>query len=506
MGIIKTRQQLDYKKLKELFKKRGHGIISPGFFEMCNSVFDKNDNDTLIFQCECGEVFFCNKNIAEKVIKKIGSENLHCRKCGDDIGKTLHGGNYLEFLKLHNYERILDLIENKRADLDNQDFTQILDKINDVDPELVNAKSPNELFYQIHQLNRILSKVIDEKLPHVALIKQIIDKAKLNKKEFMKILQGKIISPEEQKNTSLVEIQNSQYKFLREQTKFYELPLPPSYGLKEKEFEINADLNAYNHLVEEKNILDNLFNLVKISHGLNFSDNPFKGEKVLIDTKIVPVESLKSKILAFSNYDNGKPVNLMLNELYKTRLRNAHAHNEYKILLHNGKIQCKESIDINNFYKLNKEIHEFRNTLGMILLDNHFSIFPVIRNIKLGYDEPIVKDGKLFPYNNKTLAELHIEGYEFNENNLFTPLIIVKENKIWVFTPTSVDTFEVNEWSIKWLGQISKNNGISNVSFHNILELNPKQHKDGEIIPILDSSQRLELRGKILKEDIKKLM
>src|SRR3989344_2907965 len=161
MGIIKTRQQLDYKKLKELFKKRGHGIISPGFFEMCNSVFDKNDNDTLIFQCECGEVFFCNKNIAEKVIKKIGSENLHCRKCGDDIGKTLHGGNYLEFLKLHNYERILDLIENKRADLDNQDFTQILDKINDVDPELVNAKSPNELFYQIHQLNRILSKVID---------------------------------------------------------------------------------------------------------------------------------------------------------------------------------------------------------------------------------------------------------------------------------------------------------------------------------------------------------
>jgi len=505
MGIIKSRKEIDYEKLKALLKKKGHGIISPGFFERCNSVFDGKDKETIIFQCDCGEVFFSTKKIANKAIKKFGTENLRCKKCGDDIGKTISGGTHLEFLKLYNYEQIIDIIENKRLNSDNPNFTQILDEINNIDPELVNAKSPNELFYQIHKLNRVLSQVLDEKSPCTSLVKQLIDKTKQNKKEFMKILQGPIISPEEQKNTSLVEIQNNQYKFLKEQTKFYGLSLPFNFGLKEKEMEINSDLNAYNHLVEEKKILDTLFNLVKVSEGLKYSDDPFKNERVFIDNNTVKVKSLKNKILAFCNYYCGKPINLMLNELYKTRLRNSHAHNEYQIRLHEGRIHCKESIEINKFYQLNKKMFEFRNTLGMVLLDNHFKFFPVIRNIKLGYDEPILKGEELAPANERTLSELHIEGYEFDYSNLFRPQLIVKNKKIWCFTPSGVDTFEVNKWSKKWLGQIKKNEGMFNVSFHNIIELSNKKDKNGEIIPILDLDRRMELKARINEKEMDKI-
>ena len=104
--------------------------------------------------------------------------------------------------------------------------------------------------------------------------------------------------------------------------------------------------------------------------------------------------------------------------------------------------------------------------------------------------------------NENTLSELHIEGYEFNSSNLFKPQLIIKDNKILCFTPNGVDIFEINEWSKKWLEQIKKNQGLFNVSYHNILELDIKMVKDGEIIPILDRNQKLELKCKILEEKI----
>lgn len=499
MGIIKSRNQLNQKKLNELFKSRGYGVINPLFYEKCNDIFDGRDENSVIFQCKCGQVFFLKKEDVDKAIKFAGSDEVPCKKCGDIFDKVLTGTT-IDFIKMHNFGKILDLTESSEGD-----FQKAIEEINKVDKELVNAKHPHELFYQIHNLNNIFFQNFDQESPYIKLIDEILDKAKSNNKEFKKFIANNLVYPQEEKNTSLVEIQNEHYKILKEQAKFYGLDLPFYYGAKEKELELNSDLNAYQHLLEEKRILDGLLNLVRISEGLEFVDNPFQKESISENGKIRKVKGLKDKIMSFKNYNLGKPMNLMLEQLYKTRLRNAHAHNEYQIMLNEGKIKFKESIEINKFYELNKGITEFKVTLGIRMLDTYFSEFPVIRNVKLGFDEPKIVNEELLPETEKTLAEIHIEGYGFTKNNLPKVILVVKNKEILILTPISADGVATGDWEKKWLKQIYLNGDIFNVSFHNIVNLNSGLERNGEIIPILDTSEILEYKCKISKEELKRI-
>ena len=501
MGIIRRREDLDIQKLEALFKKRGYDAVNPSFYEECNQIFDNDDVNKVVFQCFCGEVFFLPRQVADTIIKKIGSEKVPCRKCG--LEELLnHFGFLADFGRMTKYLEIVTIVEKELSQSASPNPSVFLSKINRVAPEIVNAKSPQELFYQLHQFSRKIYNLGDKKLPYVVLIKDVIMRAKTNRQEFMKIFNEPMVNFLKSRNTNMVDIHNEQYKLLREKIKFYNLSSPMDlekmYGVQEKELEINAELNAYNHLVEEKKVLEVLFNLVKIASRFTFESEPFKREDIVVDRRKQKAKSLKGMIVAFDNYPIGKPVYLILSKLYKNRLRNAHAHNDYEILLQEGTLQYKDLMEINEFHRINRNIREFINTVYIELFNVYFSEFPVVRNIKLGYDDPRIVDGHLVPSDEDTLAELHIEGYEFSPENMFSLELIIKDNELWVLTPHSTDTFALFDEVVKcWLRQIKMVNGNFNVSFHNIVHLDPHNVKDGEIIPGFDITERIEKMCKV---------
>lgn len=244
MGIIRKKSDIDYEKLKEIFQKRGHGIIAPGFLDRCNDVLDGNDQNTTIFQCECGEVFFLGNDLAKQAVDKIGSEDVPCKRCGNILEEISPGGSFVDFVKLDHFQKILNIVD----EFDGKNFEEILSKVNSIDSELINATNPAELFYQIHSLGRHLSAHHDSNSPSIVLIRELISGAKVQLSEFKKLLWNLSIG-EDEKNTFLVMVESNQHKFLYKQSKFFNLDFGHIHEKTLDTMDINSKLNEYNPLV-----------------------------------------------------------------------------------------------------------------------------------------------------------------------------------------------------------------------------------------------------------------
>jgi len=496
MGIVRSRDELDYSKLDKLLKARGHGIINSKFFEFCNDVLDGKVKDKVIFQCDCGEVSCFDKGFAEKLIEKYGEEGIQCRKCNPEI-LAFQEGVLWEFKKTYRYLELITTVE-KFLFKDRKPADEFISSINTTFPELVNAKSPNELVFQMHNINKRMAFLvyITKDDNHDRLINELVDGSKLFPDELYKVHRFSRVDFTQSRNTNLVSIQNEQFKVMREQIKFYNQSLPCDvekiHGVSPKELEVNADLNLYNHMVEERKFLNDLFNVVKIKEGLPYDEEPFRNENVAVNGRQKRVKTLNERILAFNNYPSGRPVYLMLKEIFKNRLRNAHAHNDYEIVIEQKLIKHKDIQEIGEFYQMTGKFQSVRILFYMKLVDCYFEKYPPIRDMVLGYDKPSIEDGILKPAHDDTLPELHVEGYGFSERNIFVPSFAFHEGKLFLFSPFSINFYNIDDRGRDWLRQLIKVGGKYNVSYNSILDIRPENKINGKIIPDFDGSNLLE--------------
>lgn len=500
MGIIKNREDIDYDKLKALMKKRGHDIVNPEFFDLINPILDGESKDEVVYQCECGEVGYLNKEIAKVIIKDLGSDKIPCKNCG--LHQYMQNeGVYFEFKLLQDYEKIIDIVEKRLIKNPRGNVKDIMDEINAINPNLLQADNPQELFFKMHKFNLFLSKFNSKKSPSVILIKEIVEKAKKNKKEFIKFYSNHNIAPISAKNTLMVDIQNRHYQQLQGQARFYGLSglLDSNFtaGFQQKELDINAKLNSYNHMLEDDVFLFVLMNLIRLIEGMEFSDKPFKKEAINGKGKKIDATTLYQKICAFENYVSGKSIYYMLNSIFRRKIRNAHAHNDYEIILENQKIESKDTIDIEEFEKLHNEVSEVSMELYLAMQSAFYYFFPAIKHIKLGYDNPIIEGEELKPASTYTLPELHIEGFEFNEENKPAFQFKIEANQLMIFDENWHSIYPISNAEKLWLKQLKNANGNYSIS---LIDL------DNENNPIL--SNVIEYKGQVDEaffEEIKKL-
>ncbi len=499
MGILKSKDGLDLEKLNSLLKKRGHGIINPSFLGQCNEIFEGKQKGFRVIQCDCGEVYFMPDEIVEKIVKKHGSEELPCKRCG--LYELLdYEGVSFEFDKINKHSELMTIIEKNILESDNPPSQELLKSINKEFNEFINAETYPELFYQLHCINKHLwrNPLIKKNDKYSHILNELVKGALRYKEEFEKVYNPKRQDYLQFKNTRMAEIQDRQYRQLREQAKFYNLPaffdIERTHGVTEDELDVNSELNAYNHLVEEDRVLRTLFNLVKIAEGLPYSEKPFENEKVKFAGKEVAVKSLQQRVLAFNNYLSGQPFYYLLNDLLRNRLRNAHAHNDYEIDLAQNKIQYKDSISLDEFRRLSMDMRELSVQLFLLLQNSYFDMIPTFRHIKLGYDDPVIIANKLKPAREKTLAELHVEGYSFTDKNVPDIKILLNDSSnLMIATPLTVDEFYINEETmVDWLRQIKRNRGKLKVSFNNISDWLVDHEINERRVVLFDTKNRIE--------------
>jgi hypothetical protein len=486
VSMLRKREDLNKELLDGFLEKRGFGVITPDFYESCNKVFDGVDKDRIVFQCKCGQVGILSKEMADVAIGKFG-ESIPCKDCG--LNSVLPGNLRIDFKKLHNLKKVESILQTI-TDLSQGIIQSKLDEINRIDPALINATHPQELFYQMFQFANTLKSINESDSQMSQAISELIEKAMVCYSEFVKVFQYPFVDTKEMRNTTLTELHAEQFKLFREKLKFRGLfdETELDQSASQEELELNIKLNAYNHLIEEKRILETIFNLVKIADGNGYMQNPFKGEMVVNNGKNKKVSSLADMILAFVSYPSGYPVHILLSDIYKTRLRNAHAHNNYELLMDRGKIQYKDSLDINDFFKIVDGVKEFHLLIQLGLSKAFYCFYPVVRNVILGYDDPSIERGRLIPATPETLAEIRVEGYSFNEKNILDPVLSLEDGRLFIKTSVSIDFYFLSDESTSlWLKQVLQTNGRVVVSFHNILMFDPKNKINGRIILTFDS-------------------
>ena len=497
MGIIRKKEDLDRDKLNALLKARGHGVINPVFYQQCNAIFNGSNTNALVVQCKCGEVSILAKEDAKKAIEKLGHEDILCKRCGlyDLIDQP---GMFFDISKLNSHAQLCTIVENEIISSETRPSESILPKINEQFKGSINATGFQELMYQIHSLNKALWLPLlhDTNLAVYQTLEGLIQNARQYVSEFDCLFSSTKRDHAQERNTRFIDIQARQYQQLREQAKFYNLPvlhdIEKTEGVSEVELDVNAELNSYNHLVEENRAITALFNLVKISEGLAYNVDPFQGESVVDNGRSVRVKTLHHRVLAFNNYPSGQPIYHLLKDLLKNRLRNAHAHNDYEIDLAERKIQYKDAISFEDFRTLVQDFRELKILLFLLLLDSYFQRHPIVRNMVLGYDDPDIVNDKLKPAEESTLSELHIEGYRFSTDNLPEIDFQINDSEMLIITPLSVDGYPMEEeGTMDWIRQIKINEGKLKVSFNNILDWNTGQTVKGRPLLFFDQNNRI---------------
>lgn len=426
MRIHKT-EEIDHEKLNALFKRRGRKITIPLFTKRVVDILETSDKEFEVHQCRCGEVAIFRTEYADHLRQKLNTEDIPCNSC--------LGLDYLKipgqiFVKLSN---ILQLMERRKIDRDQNRVYFSEDDFEQLEKEakgLFATQTLDEFYYSFHNFTNTFSDEFKGKESHVRypLISDIVESAlKINPnilKEFGDDVNAAIELDAATINIYLVgksridlSSKISDEKFSKSEiSEFHEIHTSYSKS------EIKSKMTEYKDLVEVKDHLNLLLNLINVIEGGRLVQNPF--DKL----KLPPMKSggkkrkiggIKDKIELFKYRSFGDRLYPLLSDIFDTRLRNDESHNTYEIDIDRRIISSTKNDKETTFEELDGKIEKLSSFYSFLsnewIKKYNQSIKPDLKNfgidaLTLGYEAPIMIDNKLFP-NDNCMPELEICQY-----------------------------------------------------------------------------------------------
>jgi hypothetical protein len=478
MVRINDVKDIDKRKLDDLFKKRGHGVISPDFQQKILDILETRGSPLEVYQCDCGELFWMPKEHAQQLIEKYGTENIPCFKCqGVTEGK-------LSFLI---FKKIVDICERLQEyeggdQLDEIQKNALLTQIISESKGIIPTASLDEMYLGLRDvIDNIKSELSGRNfLPtgKYSPLDQIFeDSIKACPDIFDKLTTVSKINElrAASRNSDLA------YSSIKSATesivslKFSGLSINdylPDYSKdKSVEIEINRKMALHKNRFEEgRYYLDLLLNLIHAIEGLPIEVNPF--DKHTLPTKKgkgKAIRGMADRIELFKHLSHGVPLYPLLKDAYDNKLRNDDGHNQYRINTRKRTIHSLKYKREISFEELDQKIDELTSLHGYIgkfwrdyypLTKHQYVKNMGIEELLFSYEDSFVTDGFLIPLGS-ALPVLGIIQYwdfaQYKDGSRYIPMpnIFIDNGTVMVsFENGSTITRELDDSMEFWLSRI----------------------------------------------------
>lgn len=435
MVKLKSKDEIDFVKLKELFKERGWGIITPGFSKYILSAFD--DSSKEVHQCDCGELMFLHVKMANLLRETFKTENIPCKRCGDYSELMFDMRTFKLVQEIT--ELICEISKMSTKDMCEKAIREKVEELKRKAGGWLACDSLDEIFFSHYNFIRefITALDIDRDTTGLEAVNKLIRDAEGKASKLTKAYE--IMS-----EAGHIPLENafSDMDLLERYTEHYhdvEL-FKPRIGEGTRnltEERIRLMMSEYRNRVENDAFLDLLMNLITIVGSADPSPKPFKNKQlppIKPGAKPRRIWGLADKIESFKYEKRGMEVYPILNKLYNTHLRNAISHNEYELRKENQEIELVrygEHLKFDEFEGLVKELRKFQFFVETFIADIYINEKKCelkdcgIKAAILGYEDPILIGNDLFP-RNMCLSELMICQFwdfeTFNDGERYVPI------------------------------------------------------------------------------------
>lgn len=478
MVKINNIEEIDHEKLNALFKRRGRKITIPLFTKRVLEILETDDKEYEVHQCGCGEVLILRTDYANYLRKQLNTEDIPCSSCLGLSDLNIPGQIFV------NLSNILKIMERRKIDKNQQqiyytdkDFEQLRRE----GRGLFATTSIDEFYFGFHNFTNAFFDKFQEKESRVCypLILEIMESViKINPnifKEFEKTTDAEGLDAASL-NTYLISklridllSKISDEKFLKSEiSDFHSSETGTTYS----KLDIKLKMTEYKDLVEQhKYFFNPLLNLINIIEGREFVSNPFDKLKLpprRPEGKELRIKGLRDKIELFKYHHFGDKLYPLLSDLFDTKLRNDEAHNTYEIDIEKKVIISTKYKKETSFEELDEKINKISSLYSFLSeewLNRYFETKKTlmknlgIEEISLGYVDPVLIDGKLFP-NNNCMSELGIYQYwdfaYYENEKRWIPIPELSFNKEFKISCENGNTFdyELDSDVELWLGQL----------------------------------------------------
>ena len=463
---------IDHKKLNDLFRCRGHGILSDDFTTVLNQIFEDSNSEYEVHQCDCGEVNYILKTEAEKLRSDYESDNLPCRKCqGITKGK-------FSFVLVKKISDIQEIIKNNKLD---PYSPSVLEEIRQIGKGIIPIGSMDEVFIGLNDLKR---RIKDEPF-HIfgisvlkyPIIDQIVSDVIIIDSEVAEKILAKIDLQEKNsasENCNLRYIAITKVSTEIENLKFLGVPyqdyFPQNSEEEKKKIEINQKMTLYKDLFElGKYYLDFLLNLINVIEDKPIQKEPFNeyslpkaggGRK--------KINGMFDKVLLFSYLKYGSQLHPILVDLFDNKLRNDDGHNQYEIDFQKRMIRSLKYRTEITFEDLDKKIAKLSHFFDY--LDNfwveHYlkSKKEEIKNLGIEevsfcYQDSFIVDDTLFPLGDVLPVLSIFQYWDFaqyidEKRYIPQPKITIGDQIFVSFSHGNTINYPINPNTELWLNQL----------------------------------------------------
>ena len=525
MVKINNIEEIDHERLNALFKRRGRKITIPLFTKRVLEILETDDKEYEVHQCECGEVSILRTDYSDYLRKQLNTEDIPCNSCLELSDLKVPGQIFV------NLSNILKIMERRKIDKNQQriyyadnDFEQLRRE----GRGLFATKSVDEFYFGFHNFTNAFFDEFQEKESRVCfpLILEIMESAiKINPnifKEFEKTADAEGLDAASL-NVYLVRKSRidfsskiSDEKFLKSEiSDFHSSETGTSYS----KLDIKLKMTEYKDLVEQhKYFFNPLLNLINIIEGREFVSNPFDKLKLppkRPEGKELRINGLRDKIELFKYHYFGDKLYPLLSDIFDTKLRNDEAHNTYEIDIERRIIRSTKNNREISFEELDEKIDKI-SSLYSFFTNNWTKRYfetqkPLMKNLgieemSLGYVDPVLIDGKLFP-NNNCMSELGIYQYwdfaYYENEKRWIPIPKLSFNNEFKISCENGNTFDYKlDSDVElWLGQLILY-GAYNLSLYTIAPALPSFNiKSIAKIPVggMPEVNILEVKEKVIE-------
>lgn len=524
MAKINKIEEINNERLNALFKRRGRKITIPFFTKRALEILETDDTEYEVHQCECGEVLILRTDYAGYLREQLNTEDIPCSSCLGLSDLKMPGQIFV------NLSNILKIMERRKIDKNQQQIYYADKDFEQLKKEgrgLFATKSVDEFYFGFRNFTNVFFAEFYEKESRVCYppILEIMESAiKINPnifKEFEKTADAKGLDAATL-NAYLIRKLRMDFSSKISDEKFLKSEISDFHssetGTSHSKLNIKSKMAEYKDLVEVKQYLDLLRNLINVFEGGEVISNPFDKLKLLPkrpEGKERKIGGLNDKIELFKYHSFGDELYPILSDIFDTKLRNDEAHNTYEIDIEKEVIRSTRYNKETTFEELDEKIDKissFHSFLSKEWLNRYFETRkPLMKNLgieemSLGYVDPALIDGKLFP-NNNCMSELGIYQYwDFayyeNEKRWF-PIPKLSFNKEFKISCENGNTFdyELDSDVELWLGQLILY-GAYNLSLYTIAPVHPSFNiKSIAKIPVgsMPEVNILEVKEKVIE-------
>jgi len=418
MVQIKALGDIDKAKLKSLFQKRGHAILTPDFLGFVKEILEGKRKGMEVHQCGCGELMVLSKAHANSLRRKYRTDDIPCKVCGKREKQILSMKIFERFREITNFLNERYVFTTKSLSTLKPEDVKILEKMAlGLFPTNTHAEMLVGYFDFMSALARHFPKRIFKSKD---TIKRFFDEAKTNnQKEFERMYYSLLDWEKSHKaELNLFSKEDIMSSLLsKDFSRSLEEDLIEKEKLDVETARIQLELSAYQDAIEIKVYLDILANVLNIINGKRISADPFRTLRLPPLKRTDKAREIKSLADKVEYLKSKLPFNIT--KMYNTHLRNAIAHNEYQIDGKERKIvltRYSETLTFDEFKATFHALKDLHYAINSYLADYHIEKTRLkVRNqgigaLIIGYTDFFEEQGKLHP---KAPCDAQLNIYQY---------------------------------------------------------------------------------------------